>query len=220
MTRTKLLVLTVLGLATLGCRGSATGASAGAGPDGPTPGEGASAAQRSDASADDRLEIRLEILPGTTVDRVTMRTAVLHFRNVGTGPVRFYLPNGEAFRAGISTLVFDPDAAPAHVVPEPQPHGYVVTEADFHLLEPGAETSFEQPFTIDPFPPGDGDPARLAGFESGSTVPVRWTYENSLTRWEGGWQTLDGVTQPLFGGEEIPHIWTGQLAVRMEWQVP
>lgn len=220
MMGTSMLVWTVLGLAALGCRGSATGASAGGGSDGPTADGGAPATQRSDTSTDDRLEIWLEIAPGTTPDRVPMRTAVLHFRNVGTGPVRFYLPNGEAFRAGISTLIFAPDTAPPLFVPEPQPHGYVVTEADFHLLEPGAATSFEQPFTIDPFPPGNQPPTRLAGFESGYPVPVSWTYENSLTRWEGGRQTLDGVTQPLFGGEEIPHIWTGKLVVRMEWQIP
>ena len=51
-------------------------------------------------------------------------------------------------------------------------------------------------------------------------MSVTWTYENDITRWEGGAQTLDGVTEPLFGGEEIPHIWTGELVVRTGWVVP
>lgn len=221
MTRaTTMLVTLVLGCGTLACRGTATGTEAGGVANNPGAGAATTAGPQPATAADDRLQITLEIKPDVVEDDVPLRTAVLHFRNVGTAPVRFYLPNGEAFRLSISTLRFAPEGAPPLLVPEPHPHGYMVTEADFHLLEPGAEASFDQPFTIDPFRPGGRGPARLAGFEAGKTVSVTWSYENSITRWEGGAQTLDGITAPLFGGEEIPHIWTGELVVRTDWLVP
>ena len=45
----------------------------------------------------------------------------------------------------------------------------------------------------------------------GGTFWVEWTYENQVERWEGGLLTMDGPTQELFGGEDIPHIWLGSL---------
>lgn len=159
--------------------------------------------------------------PTVTMDRVPMRRALLHFRNVGAEPLRVYLPNGEAFRLNISSLFFVPEGGTPLMVPDPHPHGYVVTEADFHLLSPGEERSFAQPFTIDPFAPGAGNQTlRRPGFEPGRAVRVRWTYENRIRRWEGGRQTLDGPTVPLFGGQDIPFLWTGTLAVELAWTVP
>lgn len=43
---------------------------------------------------------------------------------------------------------------------------------------------------------------------------------NQITRWEGGVQTLDGPTKALFGGGDIPHIWTGRLVVETSWTLP
>lgn len=178
-------------------------------------------ARESPPAADARLEIQLEIDPTVTMDRVPMRRALLHFRNVGQEPVRVYLPNGESFRANISTLFFTPEVGRPLFVPEPHPHGYVVTEADFHLLAPGERRTFTQPFTIDPFVPGPGlQSRRLEGFAPGRPVRVRWTYENAIRRWPGGAQTLDGPTKTLFGGLDIPHIWTGELAVELAWTAP
>lgn len=178
-------------------------------------------AMRTDPAADGKLEIRLVIEAGAKLDRIPMRTATLHFKNVSKQPLRCYLPLGEVFRANISTLVFAPQGAPHVVVPEPHPHGYVVTERDFHLIAPGASVTFEQPFTIDPFLPGPGNRIeRRPGFEPGKQVPVRWTYENSITRWKGGVMTFDGPTRELFGGKEIPFIWTGELTVRGTWTAP
>jgi hypothetical protein len=175
---------------------------------------------RSPPVADGRLEITLEIDPAVTMERVPMRRALLHFRNVGPEPVRIYLPNPDAFRLLISTLAFVPGAGPPLIVPDPHPHGYVVTEADFHLLAPGEVRSFPQSFTLDPFVPGGGmQTRRRAGFEAGQTVRVSWTYENSIRRWEGGRMTADGPTQQLFGGQDIPFIWTGELRTELTWTV-
>lgn len=172
-------------------------------------------------ATDGRLEIRLEMKPGVEVDRVPMRTAVLHFRNVGSEPLRFYLPRPDAFRATISTLVFRPKTGEPLFEPEPHPHGYVVTEDDFHLLGPGEARDFTQKFTLDPFAPGAGTAtARLPGFENGSEVQISWTYQSSIRRWAGGAQTLDGPTKQLFDGGDIPHIWTGKLTLRTAWIVP
>lgn len=175
----------------------------------------------SDPVGDGRLEIRLEIRPDVVVDRIPMRTANLHFRNVSAEPLRIYLPVSDAFRFSISTITLSPASGPPLTVPTPRPHGYVVTEADFHLLQPNESRNFAQQFTIDPFAPGGGlKSVRRTGFESGSSVQVRWTYENSIERWQGGSQTLDGPTKRLFDGGDIPYIWTGSLTVAQGWTVP
>ena len=175
---------------------------------------------RSEPARDERLQIQLEILPDVKIDRIPMRTARLRFRNIGRDPVRIYLAVSEPFRCNISTLSFAPPSGAPLTVPEPRPHGYVVTERDFHLIEPGKELTFTQPFTIDPFARRGRNTERRPGFERGSQVAVRWTYENSITRWEGGVETFDGPTKPLFDGKDIPWIWTGKLSVKLTWIVP
>lgn len=176
--------------------------------------------QRSEAVADARLEIQLEIRPGITMGRIPRRVALLRFRNVGAEPVRVYLPNAESFRADVSSLSFVPSAGQAVVVPGPQPGRYDVTEADFHLLAPGASRSFLQEFVIDTARSGAPGSIPLPGFEPGRQVRVRWRYENRVRRWEAGRQTPDGVTKGLFGGADIPHIWTGDLSTDLSWTVP
>jgi len=172
------------------------------------------------AASDDRLEISMRILPDVRMERVPTRTLELRFRNLTDGPLRIYLPRGEAFRANISTVVLSTEAGAFLSIPEPRPHGYVVGEEDFPLIEPGETLTATQSFTLDPFARGGGATARRPGFEEGTAVSVRWTYRNSIRRWEGGAPTLDGRTKQLFGGEDIPHIWTGELAVRTRWTVP
>ena len=173
----------------------------------------------SEPASDERLEIQIEIQPGATPDPVPMRTAVLHFRNRSSEPLRIYLPRGEMFRAGISSLLFSPEKAPLLLVPEPHPHGVVITEEDFPLLGPGESRAFTQSFTIDPVARGGAGTARLEGFAAGSEIAVRWIYENQIDQWQGGAQTLDGPTRSLFGGEKIPHIWKGKLTAQMRWRV-
>lgn len=166
------------------------------------------------------LEIWFEVLPDVKMDRIPMRTVMLHFKNVSSDPIRIYLPAAEAFRAGISTVVMSSGDA-ILAVPEPHPHGYKVTEVDFPLLAAGEEKAFEQPFSLDPMLPGPGTAtARKAGFETGKSVKVRWRYGNSITRWKGGAATLDGPTNELFGGNDIPYIWTGDLSTEATWSAP
>jgi hypothetical protein len=177
------------------------------------------ATARSNRAEDKGLEISCEIRPEVRTDRVPMRTAVLRFHNVSQAPVRFYLPRAEAFRAGLSTLLFQ---AGDHLFaePDPQPHGIVIEEDDFPLLAPGEAKSFEQSFTLDPMQPGPGTrTARRPGFEDGKTVRVSWTYQNEIVRWAGGQLTLDGPTKTLFGGKDIPFIWTGKLTVEASWVI-
>ena len=175
---------------------------------------------RSSRAGDKGLEIWFEIQPTVRVDRIPMRTIVLHSRNTSKDPVRIYLPQAEPFRAGISTIVMICGDG-VLVVPEPHPHGYQVTEVDFPLLSPGEEKTFEQSFSLDPMVPGPGmRTERRNGFEPGKRVRVRWTYENAIQKWEGGAQTLDGPTKTLFGGKDIPHIWLGKLSVDSEWIAP
>jgi len=154
------------------------------------------------------------------MDRVPMRTIELTFKNVSASPLRIFLPNAESFRANISTVVLFSDAGGALGIPEPHPHGYVISEADFFLLAPGEERVVNQPFTLDPMLPGPGTATRRRpGFESGTTVNVRWTYENAGDTWPGGANTMEGVTKPLFGGKPVPHIWTGKLLATGVWTI-
>jgi hypothetical protein len=207
----RLVLVAVLTAALGACHSPAGGASREAS-------EAAAAAQSTSAAADG-LEISFEIRPGTRDERVPLREVVLRFRNVSTQPVRFYLPRGEAFRSGISALWFQ---AGEHrfVEPEPEPHGVVIEEEDFPLLDPGEERTFTQSFTLDPIPPGPSTRTqRRPGFEDGETVQVTWAYANDIVRWPAGQPTLDGPTQTLFGGGDIPFIWTGKLVVRADWRV-
>jgi hypothetical protein len=175
---------------------------------------------QTEPAKDERLEIRLTIEPGVETDRVPMHVAELHFRNVSDEQVRIYLPVPEAFRFGLSSIVFRPEGQPPLAVPEPRPHGYVVTDKDFHLLEPGQSKAFEQRFTIDPMARGTRATKRRPGFELGAGVPVRWVYENKIRSWVGGKRSVDGPTRTLFDGGVIPGIWKGRLAVSGTWTVP
>lgn len=172
------------------------------------------------SASDDRLEISMEVSPAVRKERVPTRTFVLRFRNLGGSPLRLYLPLGEGFRSGISTIFVTPEEGPPLFVPEPRPHGYVVTEKDFALLEPEGTYVANQSFTLEAFARGGKGTARREGFEDGRTVQIHWTYRNEIRRWAGGARTWEGLTAPLFGGTDIPGIWIGELGVDLEWTVP
>lgn len=171
-------------------------------------------------ATDGRLEIRATFARGIKIDRVPMRTIELTFKNVSPSGLRIFLPRPEAFRAGISTIFLSTDGGAPLGIPDPHPHGYVISEADFILLAPGEERVVPQSFTLDPMLPAAGtQTARRPGFETGRTVGVRWTYENTRDTWPGGANTLDGVTKPLFGGQRVLDIWTGKLVAAGSWTV-
>lgn len=165
------------------------------------------------------LRITLRLTPEVRVDRIPLRVFALEFENVSAEPIRIYMPSSEPFRAGISSIFIVGSGATLSV-PEPRPHGYVVTERDFPLLEPGRHLTFEQTFTLDPMTSGSTQTQRLAGFAPGTQAAIHWTYANTITVWRGNQQTLDGPTQVLFGGGAIPHIWTGQIDVSTQWTIP
>jgi glucose/arabinose dehydrogenase len=145
----------------------------------------------------DELQIQA-VEPTATVRPGRGLEVTLLFRNTGKKPRRIYLIKGEPFRVMQSTFFLErSDGGPA-VEPRPQPHGYVVTEADFHELAPEQTLSFTQTLQI----PADLAPGKYS---------VRWEYRNDLVRWEGGSQTIDGYTKPLFGGKDIPGIWKGKV---------
>jgi hypothetical protein len=150
------------------------------------------------------LEVRLEI-PGGLHKAGEEVTVKLHFRNAGKQPLRIYLVVSEAFRFGQSELDLKSANPPDRPVaqPPPRPHGYKVTEKDFHLIQPGAKLAFDQTLRLDKtLVTGPGD------------YQVVWTYKNKIRRWKGGVQTLDGPTRELFGGKDIPHIWTGSIEAK------
>ena len=178
------------------------------------------AAGRPASVSEKGLAFSCEVRPDVVEDRVPLRTAVLRFRNTTARPIRVYMPQTPEFRANISTLVLTAGGE-VYATPDPRPHGYVVTEADFPEIAPGEERVFEQRFTLDPLVPGAQlRTERRKGFGSGNPVTIRWTYENAITRWEGGKMTMDGPTKPLFDGGDIPNIWTGRVTVVLDWKAP
>ena len=154
----------------------------------------------SDAAGGLRIRLEFEDGPHHIGDSVTCS---LQFRNVTSEPIRTYLVTGEWFRALQSTLFIKSSEGGdiLSMQPEPQPHGIVVGEEDFHLIEPNSEVTFIQTLHLRP-ELGDG-----------GTLWVEWTYENQVERWEGGRMTMDGPTVELFGGEDIPYIWLGTVSV-------
>jgi hypothetical protein len=163
------------------------------------------------------LEVQLELpkkpVSGVSGGRPSPAVATLRFRNASQQPLRFYLIDSEPFRSFQSRLAVFEQGGGGFITmqPDPRPHGYVVTEKDFHLLGPGEEKTFTQSLYVARVAPGGQSVRRLEGFEKGGAFRVRWTYENSVTQWKGGAMTLDGMTKALFGGGPIPHIWTGKV---------
>jgi hypothetical protein len=150
----------------------------------------------------DDLQIHA-VVPAGTASPGSEVPVTLMFRNTGKKPRRIYLVKAEPFRVMQSTFFLERDAAAPATPPGPQPFGYVVTESDFHELAPDQTRTFTQTLRL----PKDLAPG---------TYSVRWEYNNDMDRWEGGSQTIDGYTKPLFGGKQIPGIWKGALEVRFD----
>ncbi len=153
------------------------------------------------------------------------RVARLSFRNLTGDPLRLFLPP-EPFRAGISDFWTWAGDGEWTYESTPHPHGYAINEGDFPLLDRGAVVVLSQRITLASVVPGRRAPGsrpelrRRPGLSSGCEARVRWTYANRGTRWPGGSPTLDGLTLPLFGGGDIPLLWTGSLTVEGVWTIP
>ncbi len=121
----------------------------------------------------------------------------LVFKNISKHPIRIYLINTEFFRSFQSYFYLLADGKHKFLTEISPPHGYVVTENDFHLIESNSEIIFKQTLLID-----------SAEIKTDlNKTHLEWTYKNKISKWEGGIQTLDGPTNKLFGGKEIPPMW-------------
>lgn len=146
--------------------------------------------------------LRVQIELNTPKSGARSVDCTLRFQNAGKTDLRLYFLRNPIFRYHSQLTLLDGQGGLlSH--PEPaRPHGLVVTEDEFSLLKPGESLSFSQSVGAD---------APLLG---GQTVTVIWGYENRVRRWPGGAKTLDGVTQPLFGGKDIPFIWLGAIETK------
>ena len=155
------------------------------------------------------LQVYLE-LPKINYKAGDSITFKLHFKNVSNQNIRIYLINSEVFRTGQSTIYIIEKESKELVmlVPDPHPHGIVVDETDFHLIEPNKGIVFEQTTLL-----------TESKFKNGGQFIVRWLYSNDIKRWPGGIMTLDGPTKKLFGGKDIPFIWIGKIEYETSFTV-
>ncbi|MCX4241814.1 hypothetical protein [Paraliomyxa miuraensis] len=149
----------------------------------------------------DNLRIDAEI-PPQGIEPGASVVVSLRFLNLDVRARKLFFIRAEPFRFGQSTLTLDRGGSgPPIVSPPPRPHGYVVTEADFHDIAPRSRLAFSQALRV----PADLLPG---------TYGVRWVYENEITQWKGGVNTLDGPSEVLFDGKPIEGIWVGSLEDR------
>ena len=147
------------------------------------------------------LKIGITILDNELSTETTNKVKLL-FHNTSKNPIRIYFVLGDYFRSFQSYFYLKTHGKQGIFVTEDSPpHGYMVDEKDFHLIQPSKTIRFEDQIYI---PKKD-----KKYFSNGSTL--NWIYENDITKWEGGLTTLDGPTKELFNGKRIPYIWTGRL---------
>lgn len=129
----------------------------------------------------------------------------LKFRNCGSENIRIYIVNSEPFRFGQSTLtVLSKDGKDLITTqPIPHPHGIVIGEEDFHLINPGKFIEFYQNLILNDY-----------DFSEPGEYILKWQYKNDVKRWSGGVKTLDGITNRLFRGKDITFIWSRELEVK------
>jgi len=133
----------------------------------------------------------------------------LVFKNISKYPLRIYLVETEFFRSFQSYFYLLFNGKSKHISNISPPHGYIVTEEDFHLIDSNSEIVFKHTFSIDE-----------TKIETDSNeIYLNWVYENIISKWEGGITTLDGPTKKLFGGKEIPYIWKGKLESMMALEI-
>jgi len=145
------------------------------------------------------LEIKLET-PSTAKINEEIN-AKLIFKNNSEDQIRIHFINYEPFRFNSQiTVLKKEDKSPINPPFIAPPHGYIISEKDFYMVEPGKEISFNQKIKIQ---------------QEGNFI-LRWNYENKRTKWEGGIETLDGITKPLFEGKEVKYLWTGKLITENE----
>jgi len=133
----------------------------------------------------------------------------LVFKNISKYPLRIYLVETEFFRSFQSYFYLLFNGKSKYISNISPPHGYIVTEADFHLVDPNSEIVFKHTLSIDE-----------TKIETDSNeIYLNWVYENKISKWEGDITTLDGPTKKLFGGKEIPYIWKGKVESKIALEI-
>ena len=133
----------------------------------------------------------------------------LVFKNISKNPIRIYWIETEFFRSFQSYFYLLADGKFNFLTDISPPHGYVVSEDDFHLIDPNKEIIFKQTLSID-----------KPKIESSlNKTQLKWTYENNISKWEGGKMTVDGPTKKLFNGDKIPYIWIGKIDSIIEIEI-
>jgi hypothetical protein len=125
----------------------------------------------------------------------------LVFKNVSDNPIHIYLINNEFFRSFQSYFYLLSAGQSKMLTDISPPHGYVVTESDFHIISSKSEIIFKQTLLID----------EECLENDINNFYLQWIYVNKISRWKGGIETLDGPTRELFSGKEIPYIWLGKI---------
>lgn len=125
----------------------------------------------------------------------------LIFKNISNYPIRIYLVKTEFFRSFQSYFYLLFNEKYKLITDISPPHGYIVTDNDFHMIDSKSELIFKQTLSID-----NSDIENQL-----SDIQLIWFYENKISKWEGGIKTLDGPTKKLFGGKKIPYIWQGKI---------
>ena len=133
----------------------------------------------------------------------------LVFKNISKYPLRIYLVETEFFRSFQSYFYLLFNGKPKYISNISPPHGYIVTEEDFHLIDPNSEIVFKHTLSIDE-----------TKIETDSNeIYLNWVYENKISKWEGDITTLDGPTKKIFGGKEIPYIWKGKVESKIALEI-
>ncbi len=166
-----------------------------------------------------RVSVGAEPVRLATYHQAKALDCELHFRNTSKNNLRIFHICGGEFRWNQSDvwLASLSQSIPLTGGPPPRPHGYRVTENDFHSLEPTEEKTFSHvPIYVARWLATGWTPLEGLDGGNGNTFRLYWRYQNYLTKWEGGAMTLDGPTLQLFDGAPIPGIWTGSLEASME----
>lgn len=158
---------------------------------------GGATMNKSEVITDDRLHTSLAVV-SMSHDTVEIE---MRFENVSNTPLRIYYIDDPIFNGFQSSFYLRSESGEKkYIGEEPHPHGYAVSQKDFHLILPHKSKSFRQKFKTKSI------------FTSGKANDLVWHYTNRIVKWKGSQQTLDGETKALFDGESIPYIWSGRIS--------
>jgi len=96
----------------------------------------------------------------------------LVFKNISKHPLRIYLVKTEFFRSFQSYFYLLSNGKSEYISKISPPHGYIVTEKDFHLIDSNSEIAFKHTLSIDE-----------TKIETDSNeIFLHWVYENKISK--------------------------------------